>query len=344
MLNAGVLTSSGPPDAAHQAEWRPLEADPGHLVFLLGCQRSGTTWLHLQLARSRAFRFLTAYDVYANETLVYNWRHGLSRASREAFAGYLVGNSGDRGIDAIPAGPDTPEEYGLVIAGLVDGTGGSFRYDQPDTTEATLPKLRELCAKKALIEGRDRPLLLKSPPDYPRGAACLTEAWPSAKFVVIQRHPLWTLQSQLNAWRDLVVRKNVYLSLIDGGYRTLFEDPRRRLALGMFLHSQAGVDWLADCILRAHLGFLSLGDRWAADIFTLRYEDLCADQNLIFARLASFFQMDLADPQHVPSPRNGAVSEEARRSFEARRSEFTPYLERYGYGAEFGTTTAGLAS
>ena len=333
-MSSGAWALSALPDAAHQAEWHPLEADPGPLVFLLGCQRSGTTWLHLQLARSGAFRFLTACDVYANERLVYDWRHGLSSASREAFTRHLVGNSGDRGIDAIPAGPDSPEEYGLVITRLVDETGGPHRYDQPDTTEATLPKLRELCAKKALIEGRDRPLLLKSPPDYPWGAACLTATWPSAKFIVIQRHPLRTLQSQLHAWRDLVLRKNVYLTLIDSSYRALFEDPARRLGLGIFLHSQAGVDWLADCILRAHLGFLSLSERWSANVFTVRYEDLCSDQSMVFAELASFLQVDLRDAEHLPSSRNGPVSEEARRSFEARRSAFAPYLERYSYGRE----------
>ena len=335
-MNTSVLTANGPPDAAHETEWRPLEADPGPLVFLLGCQRSGTTWLHWQLAATGAFRFLTAYDVYANETLICNWRHGLSSAGREAFARQLLGTSVDRGIDAIPAGPDTPEEYGLVINRRVDGTGGPLRYDQPDTTPATLPRLRELCAKKALVEGRDRPLLLKSPPDYPWGAACLIGAWPGAKVVVIQRHPLRTLQSQLNAWRDLVLRKNVYLSLIDSGYRALFEDSPRRLGLGMFLHSQAGVDWLADCILRAHLGFLSLGDRWAANVFTLRYEDLCSDQRSILARLATFLEFDLPALRHLPAPRNGVISEEARRSFNARRAAFAPYLERYGYSSELG--------
>jgi hypothetical protein len=329
---AAALAAATPPDAAHQAEWRPFEADPGPLVFLLGCQRSGTTWFHLQLARSGAFRFLTACEVYASDRLVYDWRHGLSSVSREAFATRLAGHCGDRGIDAIPAGPDSPEEYGLIIRR--DGTGGPLRYDQPDTTEATLPRLRELCAKKALIGGRDRPLLLKSPPDYPWGAPCLMAEWPSAKVVVIQRHPLRTLQSQLNAWRQLLLRKNVYLSLIDPGYKALFDDSAQRIGLGIFLNSPAGVDWLADCILRVHLDFLSLKERWSVDVFTVRYEDLCAEQSEIFAQLASFLQVDLRDPEHRPSPRSGAVSEEARRSFEARRSAFAPYFERYGYGPE----------
>jgi hypothetical protein len=329
-MTASIILPSAAPDDAYRAELQPFEADPGDLVFLLGCQRSGTTWLHLQLARSGAFRFLTAYDVRANDTLVHNWRHGLAAACRRAFEGELAGRARDRGIDSIPAGPETPEEYGLIIAQSEDG----LRYNQPDTTPATLPRLRELCAKKALIEGRDHPLLLKSPPDYPGGASCLAEAWPKAKFVVIQRHPLHTLQSQINAWRTMVLRENAYLSAIDGGYRALFGDTARRLGHGLFLHSQAGIDWLADCILRAHLDFLALGDGWTDHMITLRYEDLCADQSAVFARLADFLGLDLPAPQHPPSPRDGVVSPEARKAFEARRAAFAPFLERYGYDAE----------
>ena len=39
-------------DDEYHEDWRVSEDDPGPLVFLIGCQRSGTTWLHLQLARS----------------------------------------------------------------------------------------------------------------------------------------------------------------------------------------------------------------------------------------------------------------------------------------------------
>lgn len=329
-MSARFLAADVASDADYRGEWGPLEADPGRLVFLLGCQRSGTTWFHLQLARTGAFRYLTAHDVYAGDTFVHNWRHGHSAASRRAFERQFAGRDRDRGIDTIPADADTPEEYGLVIASPPDG----LRYDRPDTTEATLPKLRELCAKKALVEGRDRPLLLKSPPDYPSGATCLAAAWPDAKFVVLQRHPLRTLQSQVNAWRKMVLHRNTYLNAIDASYRALFEDSARRLALGLFMHSQAGVDWLADCILRAHTGFLSLGADWSANISTIRYEDFCRNQGLIFRQLASFLQVDLPAPQDPPSPRDGPLSQEVRRSFEDRRSAFAPFLERYGYSAE----------
>lgn len=330
-MTAALQSSPIVTDAAYRREWEAYEHDPGRLVFLLGCQRSGTTWLHLQLARSGAFRFLSAYDVYANagDALVHNHRLGLVAEAQAAFEASLAGASGDRGIDAIPARADTPEEYGLVIG------DGDLRYDQPDTTAHTLPRLRELCAKKALLEGRDRPLLLKSPPDYPAAIPLLAATWPEARFIAIQRHPLRTLQSQVKAWRQLVLRKNPYLLLLERGYRDLFDDPPRRMRQGLFLHSPAGVDWLADSILRAHLGFVQWLDAHAgANVLTLRYEDICAEQDAAFARMAQFLGVELPAPALAPAPRACQVAADVLAAYEARRAAFAPFLERFGYSGE----------
>ncbi len=122
-----------------------------------------------------------------------------------------------------------------------------LRYGRPGTTPETLAALRRLCAKKALLEGRNLPLLLKSPPEDSGAIGLLAAAWPGARFVVIQRHPLPTLESQVRAWRQLLVSENAYLALLDRGYRGLFADAGARIRYGLFLHSQAGIGWLADC-------------------------------------------------------------------------------------------------
>jgi hypothetical protein len=278
----------------------------GPLVFLLGSQRSGTTWLHLQLARTGRFRFVSAADVCAGEDLAFD----------------------TRGIDAIPAGPDTPEEYGLII------NSGGLRYDEPDTTEETLPRLLALCAGKAAREGRDRPLLLKSPPDYPGGIGTLTTAFPEARFVAIQRHPLRTLQSQVRAWRKLVMQRQPYLDRIDRGYRAFMDDSGKRLQWGLFIHSRAGIEWLADSILRAQLGFMARQDAWpGSNLMTIRYEDLCADQDGGFARLSEFLGIELPPPAEAPAPRLQAIMPEVAEVFDERRKAFAPFLHRFGYEA-----------
>lgn len=331
MTTAALQQVSTIADGAYRDEWRAYERDAGPLVFLVGCQRSGTTWLHLQLARTGAFRFLSAYDVHANAggALVHNHRHGLDADARAAFDAGLCGTAGDRGIDGIPARADTPEEYGLVIG------DGDLRYDQPDTTPQTLPRLRELCAKKALLEGRDRPLLLKSPPDYPAAIPLLARTWPQARFIAIQRHPLRTLQSQVNAWRQLVLRENAYLLQLERGYRDLFNDPRRRMQQGLFLHSPAGVAWLADGILRAHLGFVQWLEANAdAKLLTLRYEDMCADQGAAFARIGQFLGVELPAPALSPAPRESQLAADVLAAYWARHEAFAPFLQRFGYSDE----------
>jgi hypothetical protein len=313
------------PDDAYADAWRPLEADPGRLAFLVGCQRSGTTLLHLELARSGAFRYLSADDVVAYDRLVDDAHRGAREQRRRAFVEGL--DASDRGIDGIPAGPDTPEEYGLVIR------RGELRYGSPDTTAATLPRLRELCAKKALLEGRERPLLLKSPPDYADGILPLAHAWPAARFVAIHRHPLRTLRSQVRAWRQLLRRRNGYLWLIDAGYRALFDDTPRRMQLGLLLHSRAGVEWLADVILRAHQRYLTVeaDAALAGRALAVRYEELCDDPATTFARIADHLGVDVARPSFRAAPRDDPPSADELGAFEARRNAFGPYLRRFGY-------------
>lgn len=325
-MNATLAPASAADDA-YRAEWEPFERDPGPLVFLLGCQRSGTTWLHLQLARSGAFRYLSAWDVQHFDALVHARRSGTETGLRNEFAARLRAAAQDRGIDRIPADVDTPEEYGLVIG---DGT---LRYDRPDTNAATLPRLRTLCAKKALLDGRERPLLLKSPPDHPYAVPLLHATWPAARFIALQRHPLRTLQSQVLAWRALALKRNPYLSIVDAGYRALFDDTQRRLQFGLHLHSRAGIEWLATCILRAHTAFMQMQDEWhdASTLLVLRYEDLCADQAAGFARIAAFTGAPLPPPAQAPAPRETTLLPEVRDVFLAQRDAFMPYLERFGY-------------
>lgn len=328
-MNASPVPASADDDA-YRAEWEPFERDPGPLVFLLGCQRSGTTWLHLQLARSGAFRFLSAWDVQHFDSLVHARRSGAEQALRTEFAARLRAAAQDRGIDAIPADADTPEEYGLVIG------DGSLRYDRPDTNEKTLPRLRTLCAKKALLDGRTRPLLLKSPPDHPYAVPLLRATWPDSRFIAIQRHPLRTLQSQVLAWRALALKRNAYLSVVDAGYSALFDDAQRRLQFGLHLHSRAGIEWLASCILRAHTAFMQMQDEWcdASTLLVLRYEDLCANQQASIARIAAFIGTALPPPAQAPAPREMPILPEVREVFAAHRAAFAPYMQRFGYREE----------
>ena len=184
------------------------------------------------------------------------------------------------------------------------------------------------------VRGPGCPLLLKSPPDYADGIARLAGAFPRARFIVIHRHPLSTLQSQVRAWRRTITQRNAYLCLIDHGYRKLLEDPGQRMRLGMFLHSEEGVNWLADCILCAHLTFLRSSDLLKDRVAAIRYEDLCTSQSSQFSRLSEFLGMNLQEPAEQPDPTGQGITVEVRRAFMARVERFAPYLEHCRYAVD----------
>jgi hypothetical protein len=110
------------------------------------------------------------------------------------------------------------------------------------------------------------------------------------------------------------------------------DDAPRRLQLGLLLHSRAGVERLADRILRAHLGFMTLQDEWRdGNLLTIRYEDLCADQGAGFARLSRFLGIELPPPAEAPAPRHEPIAPDVEEVFAARRDALAPFMQRFGY-------------
>ena len=110
------------------------------------------------------------------------------------------------------------------------------------------------------------------------------------------------------------------------------DDTCRRLQWGLFMHSRAGVERLADSILRAQLEFMARQDDWrGSNLLTIRYEDLCADQEGGFARLSEFLGIELPRPAEAPAPRDEPITPEVAQVFDARREAFAPFLRRFGY-------------
>ena len=130
-----------------------------------------------------------------------------------------------------------------------------------------------------------------------------------------------------------MLRENRYLMMLERGYRELFDDPMRRMTQGIFLHSPAGIAWLADSILGAQLGFLEWLDA-GADVLTLRYEDICADQPAAFRRMAEFLGVALPHPAVAAAPRGDDVAADVLAAFQERRAAFAPILDRFDYGTE----------
>jgi hypothetical protein len=315
------------PDDAYQGEIAEASRAPGGLVFLCGPQRSGTTLLHRLLVNSGVFRFVSAYDIWSYESLLHDHRSSTARTRRGHLADIIRQHGqGDRGIDTIPVGADAPEEYGLVLS------RGRLRMGCPDLTPCTLPGLHMLLGKKALIDATDRPLLLKNPPDYP-AMSFVTASFPAAHFVVLHRHPLAVLRSQMRAWCNALRRRNPYLALLDLFYDELFLDQKKKIGMELALRSLAGVEWLAWQLLTAHKAYLDLmGTR--AGVLDVRYEDLVATPRCVLNAIGRFLAVDACWPTSLPPGRRPseplALIDAA---YEKHIAQFRPYLRRFDYDA-----------
>jgi hypothetical protein len=104
-------------------------------LFILGLQRSGTTLLYEIFAASGAFNISTAWHVICFDEL----RRGVDdpAASRQRLQErFAAAGLTPRGMDIVKIGPDTPEEYGFVLA----GRGLGMRI-----TRRSLPVFEEFC-------------------------------------------------------------------------------------------------------------------------------------------------------------------------------------------------------
>ncbi|MBN9523570.1 hypothetical protein J0H58_34510 [bacterium] len=102
------------PDALHLHRLAGIPVEP---VFITGPHRSGTTLLYSLLLATHRLNGVTAYHVLRYRQLLARHLAGEADRARAELAGQLrAAGVVDRVIDGVRVTPDTPEEYGFVIA------------------------------------------------------------------------------------------------------------------------------------------------------------------------------------------------------------------------------------
>jgi hypothetical protein len=192
------LASDNNPDAPYL---NGLVDRPSQLIFIMGCHRSGTTFLHRLLADSGCFDFLSAYEVIAYRSILENRVRGVVQQAKASLQAALLAEGPDRGIDHVPVDVDAPEEYGFILPG----------YDLfvPRLTAANQPMFEEICRKKRWLAGEDRPLLLKEPNEFYGNLLTVRRLYPEARFIVNHRHPLVVLASHIDSWTSVYDEKTI---------------------------------------------------------------------------------------------------------------------------------------
>lgn len=307
---------------------------PSQLIFIMGCHRSGTTFLHHLLATCGSFDYLSAYEVIRYRSIMFNRLHGLDSAEKSALQIQLLNEGPNRGIDQVEVDVNAPEEYGFVLPG----------YDLfiPRITPDNKALFEVLCRKKRWLNENDQPLLLKEPNEFYGNLSTVQRFYPEASFIINHRHPLTVLASHIASWASVYDEKNAYLYLLNERYREIMNSPIDRMHHRLFMHTEKAVELVLNHLIKAFDAYLVQKEHIEeSPCFTLRYEDLCDEPDKIISDLLEF----LDRPQRVAlrekvSRRLRPASDVVRRVYERNLDRLRPYLDALEYDS-FPSATCG---
>lgn len=316
---------SGPAQHPDDAYLGRLAGSPSQLVFIMGCHRSGTTFLHHLLATTGSFDYLSAYEVIRYRSILHNRILGLDDQAKAELQAELLAEGPDRGIDHVAVDVNAPEEYGFILPG----------YDLfvPRLTRENRALFEELCRKKRFLKGDDVPLLLKEPNEFYGNLLVVRDQYPDAVYIINHRHPLVVLSSHIASWSSVYDQKNHYLYLLNARYRQIMDSPMERMHHRLFMHTEKAVELVLDHLIKAFEAYLEQQARIETSrCFTLRYEDLCAAPDQTISDLLAF----LGKPQPVAlrdrvSRRSRPAPEVIRRVYDRHIDRLKPYLDALDY-------------
>ncbi len=302
-----------------------LDGLPSHLIFIMGCHRSGTTFLHHLLANCGSLDYLSAYEVICFDSLISNRLHGIDQEAKAELQAELLAEGTDRGIDHVVVDVNAPEEYGFILPG----------YDLfiPRITPAHRSMFELICRKKRYLRGRDMPLLLKEPNEFYGNLQTVQSMYPDASYIVNHRHPLVVLASHIASWSSVYDEKNRYLYKLNRRYREIMDSPIERMHHRLFMHTEKAVELVLDQLIKAFDAYLEQQSHLEeSDCFTLRYEDLCEEPDSVISAMLDF----IGTPQKVSlksqvSRRSRPAPDLIRRVYDRHLDRLRPYLRALEY-------------
>ena len=304
-----------------------LSQDP---IFILGCHRSGTTFVYQSLADTGRFNFITPYDILHYERLLSLRATGREAEALEQLQQRLTGLGDTRGIDDVGVGVCRAEEYGFILP----KNPQRFMF-VPQLLPESLSRFVQMCRKKEYLNGVERPLLLKNPDDFYGNFSYIHEQFPQSKLLMVHRHPLMVLNSHVRAWTRMVESRNAYFAMLHPIYNAMFDHPEVVLKHRMTLRTFEGVSWMFSEFIRSfryyvdHIGKLSAGST-----LVLRYEDLCVDPQVHFSRICRFLGQPCAPDAFADCVRQRPVQIHpvVQQVYDTMREQVRFYLDAMDYG------------
>ena len=295
-------------------------------IFVIGHWRSGTTLLHELLCLDRQFAFPSTFECFVPT------HHGFTKPLLRPLIGMLM--PGKRPMDAMPAGPDLPQEDEFALMGMGVPTPYyriAFCNEPPrflemlnlkNASQASIEQLRESLNwfYKSITWKNQKRLVLKSPTHTGR-IGHLAKWFPNAKFVHITRHPYKVFPSTVHLWKSLASVQ---------GYQLPRNDDAK------------SIDYVNRCYREMYDGYFEQVKQIPQEnIFQVRFNDLIQDPIRQIESIYSAFDLNGF----------GQVEQRLREFWDQRKSHQTnktqlndqtriridqvwsDYIEHFGYGA-----------
>lgn len=320
------MHAEGGPDQRHLQVLKDVSFQP---IFIIGDHRSGTTLLHRLLAETGCFNYVSAYHVIKYDEVLKNHLEGRTETAKQALMdAFSELGLKNRIIDNVPVTPDAPVEYGFLL-----------RARRPLITAERLPRFVEICKKVQFVSDPAKPLILKNPWDVLNFLE-IHSRFPQARFVFIHRHPLFVMNSQLQAIRSMLQSRNGFAAMIAPWYARLFNNPLQLFAVRALASPRLGL-WErlvgVHAIRMARYFMRHIGAVPATGYVSIRYEDLCQQPDAAMQKILDFLR---ASPkarrsyQDSIEPRPPKILPEVKKRYDQIRQQLLPYLNYHGYDLE----------
>lgn len=222
---------------------------------------------------------------------------------------------------------DFAEEYGFLL---------TKQTIQMYLTSKNLSLFKELCKKIQMLEGNDKPLLLKNPYDFPN-FLFIKKMFPDAKFVFIHRHPFKTISSARSAMDILTQRKNPYgtqllFGLNEKVYHPLLLYPLRLIfsripEISVIIITRITASW-------TNYYMKNVKKLPANDYVTITYEEFCMHPQATIETIMNKFSIparNTFDASKLMKPRGKEVDPSVRKFQPFIYKSLKKYFDLFGY-------------
>lgn len=282
MYNGGIIQVKKKLDDKYIDKIKNVNFQP---IFIMGLHRSGTSILYKMLGETDNFTILTIYHLLNYDNLLYYYVNSLEEEKKEELNQLFKDmDIKTRKTDELKVTADYAHEYMYIFS--------QKNYPWKLTTE-NIQLFEELCKKLKYISGKNNPVLLKNPYDYPN-FLFIKKNYPDAKLIFIHRNPLEVISSSMRLYETRLKSKDELMGLYYDKYNDTFKNPLVLFLQRIYYIScfPLGIFEVIRRSAKANKYFLK-NIRYLSkeDYISITYEKLCMEPNKVITKILDLLNM-----------------------------------------------------